>query len=125
MAVDLADLPFDENDHVIKIEPIELDINELKAKIAQLATTSEEEDLRYAMTDLKKALLANPIACAFLMPEDIGEMVKYIRRMSGKDIELQEAKMEKASIKKAKADVVKVKKLHELDLSAISDEDLL
>ena len=123
--IDLLDMPFEAEDFIIQVDNVELGIDDLRAKIAQLSVTSEGEDLRFAMTDLKKALLANPVACSFLVPEDIGELVKYLRKMSGKEVELQEAKTEKKVKAAAKADVVKVKKLHELDLSNISDEDLL
>jgi hypothetical protein len=44
------------------------------------------EPLEGAMKDLKGALLANPAAAAIMLPEDIGEMVAALRRMTGQTI---------------------------------------
>jgi hypothetical protein len=44
------------------------------------------EALEGAMKDLKGALLANPAAAAIMLPEDIGEMVAALRRMTGQTV---------------------------------------
>jgi hypothetical protein len=73
---------------------------EILAKIRELKELSGE-DLGNAMLDLKKALMANPDACAVMLPEDIGEMVSNLRRLTGQTI--AEAVVKKEKKPKAKA----------------------
>lgn len=40
------------------------------------------DDLKNAMTNLKKGLMENPDACELMLDEDIGEMVKALRRIT-------------------------------------------
>lgn len=44
------------------------------------------EDLKNSMTILKKALMENPAACELMLDEDIGEMVKALRRITMQDV---------------------------------------
>ena len=55
---------------------------DIQAKIESLNSLSGE-NLKGEMQALKRSLLANPAACMLLQPEDIGEMVKNLRRMTG------------------------------------------
>lgn len=93
----------------VEIEQV-LTTEEIQTKIKQLSTTEEEEDLRSAMNDLKRALKANPNACSALLPEDIGQMVAYLKKITGKDVE------DAANNKKGK------KKKEKLDLSTLTKE---
>lgn len=72
---------------------------ELQSMIAQLSVTEEGESLVSAMDHLKKALLANPAACASFLPEDIGAMVSALRKITGKDIADQMAGKKKTKDK--------------------------
>lgn len=67
--------------------PETLSTTELQSMISQLNVTEEGENLRTAMDDLKRALRANPAACAALLPEDIGKMVDALMKVTGKEIE--------------------------------------
>lgn len=72
---------------------------DLRPKIAELADLSGE-DLTNAMKELKAALMHNPSAVSLMLPEDIGEMVAALRRITGQAItEATKPKKEK----KAKA----------------------
>lgn len=62
---------------------------QIKDMIARLSQTEDGEPLNNAMKELKVALKANPTACALLLPEEIGECVKHIMKITGKDLELQ------------------------------------
>lgn len=55
---------------------------EIKERIERL-TTLEDFDLKQAMDGLKALILANPSACSLLLPEDVGDMVVALRRMTG------------------------------------------
>lgn len=92
-----------------------LTIEEIRNKIAQLSTTDEGESLKKAMSDLKVALLKNPAACSLMLPEDIGECVKHLTKITMKDI------VEAASSKKEKNGKVKVPTQEEL--KNVSDDD--
>lgn len=67
--------------------PEVLSTEQLQGMIAQLSVTEEGENLRAAMDDLKRAIRANPAACASLLPEDIGKMVDALMVVTGKEIE--------------------------------------
>jgi hypothetical protein len=56
------------------------DVSVLRKRIYAIASIEENEDLRHAMDDLRLALLANPAACNLLLPEDVGQLVGYIRK---------------------------------------------
>jgi hypothetical protein len=99
----------DKATETVEIEQV-LTTEEIQNKIAQLSTTEDEESLKNAMQDLKKALKANPAACAALLPEDIGQMVMYLKKITGKDIE------EAAGRKKSKK-----KNTDKVDLNNLSD----
>lgn len=95
MIKDLNDLDLDAPlDPPVQIEKV-LTEEEIKHMIAQLSVTEDGEPLKNAMRDLKRGLLANPAASASLLPEDIGEMVKHLYRMTGKDVEDAIAKASK------------------------------
>lgn len=63
-----------------------LSVAQLQEKIELLSTTEEGDHLKNAMDDLKKALKANPAACALLLPEDIGKAVAVLRKITDKEI---------------------------------------
>lgn len=81
-----------------------LTAEQIKAMIAQLSVTEDGEPLRGAMDDLKKALKANPAACATLLPEEIGAMVSVLKKITGRDIE-EAASGKKKGQKKEKIDI--------------------
>lgn len=58
---------------------------DIKAKINMLADMSQD-DLKGAMTELKKALLQNPQACYLILPQDIGQMVIALRTMKNEAV---------------------------------------
>lgn len=58
------------------------DLSLIKEKINRLQTVDGFE-LKTAMDGLKSLILANPAACAQLLPEDVGDMVLALRRMTG------------------------------------------
>jgi len=61
----------------------------IKDMISLLSQTEDGEPLKDAMTKLKQALKENPVACAMLLPEEIGECVKHLMRITGRDLEMQ------------------------------------
>lgn len=88
-----------------------LTTEQIQGMISQLSVTEEGEPLQNAMRDLKKALKANPAACAALLPEDIGAMVRVLKKITGKDVE------EAASRKKGNG-----KKKEKVDLTNLTQE---
>lgn len=78
----------------------------IKAMIGQLGVTEEGEPLKDAMSKLKVAIKENPEACSALLPEDIGEMVKYLYRVTGRDLELA-IQDKNSKTKKGKKDAAK------------------
>lgn len=82
---------------------------DIKARIDQLQELSGEE-LSGEMTLLKGALKANPNACALMLPEDIGELVSALQRITGKYLEskAKPASKKAASPKAAKFDFGKL-----------------
>lgn len=79
-------------------------VEEIQTMIAQLSVTEDGEPLKDAMIELKKAIKANPAACTVLLPEDIGEMVKALYRLTDRDLEQAVAKANKKG-KKDKIDL--------------------
>lgn len=71
---------------------------EIQARIKQLQDL-DPEPLQGAMKDLKAALMQNPAACSLLLPEDIGEMVAALRKITGEAVVT--ATVKKASKKKS------------------------
>ncbi len=90
-------------DNTVIIEDT-LSTQQIQDMIKQLSVTEEGEDLRNAMQDLKKALKANPAACAALLPEDIGQLVHHLKKLTGKDVE-EAASKKKGTKKKDKIDI--------------------
>jgi predicted transcriptional regulator len=110
-------------DDIIEVvipETNQLDITSLQHMIAQLSKTEAGESLINAMADLKKALKANPAACAMLLPEEIGEMVKALYKMTNKGI-LDALNPE---LKKEKKAAIK-KQLTQDEIDSISMDDLM
>ncbi len=86
--------------------PITLD--DVRAKIKKLSNI-EGEDLKREMTYLKHALRVNPEAANLLLPEEIGEMVQSIYKLTNKVVAAQAAK---ATVSKSKKiDVTKLKEM--------------
>lgn len=75
-------------------------IEEIRHMIAQLSVTEEGEPLAGAMKDLKKAILENGGAAAQLLPQEVGEMVSYLYKVTGKDLQIQQEKATKRSSSK-------------------------
>jgi len=65
-----------------KILGVEITVDEIKAKIANLSTIPDMPNLKNAMNDLKRALRQNPAACNLLLPEDIGQMVQHLYKVT-------------------------------------------
>ena len=57
---------------------------EIKSRIDRLASLSGL-DLKLAMDGLKSLILANPSACTQLLPEDVGDMVSALRKMTSNE----------------------------------------
>lgn len=74
---------------------------EIRTRIERLADMPEL-DLKQAMDGLKALILANPSACAQLLPEDVGDMVTALRRMTNNTVAaaLAPAKRGRAATKK-------------------------
>lgn len=94
-----------------------LSIEDIRAKISLLSTTEEGESLKKAMSELKVALLQNPAACSLMLPQDIGECVKYLTKITMKDI------VEATGSKKEKNGKEKIKLPTQEELQSIKDED--
>lgn len=75
------------------------EVSDIITKIRSLNQLSEL-DLRGAMDALKLSLLQNPTAVDLMLPEDIGEMVKALMKITGEVITEQATK--KRASKKAK-----------------------
>ena len=71
---------------VLDLNQAAVSAQQIKDMIDALSQTEDGESLKNEMAKLKKALLENPTACAMLLPSDIGEMVKYLMKVTGKDI---------------------------------------
>lgn len=54
---------------------------DLQQRIQELNDLSGD-NLAKAMIDLKKALMANPDACKLMLPEEVGQMVAALRRIT-------------------------------------------
>lgn len=89
----------------------------IKDMIDNLSKTEDGEPLGNAMKELKVALLQNPTACAMLLPEDIGEMVKFLMKVTGKDIasQMSSTAKKKAEGKKAPIDFTDENVLKQLE----------
>lgn len=89
----------------------------IKQRIAELEEMSDE-DLKSAMSDLKRALKENPSAVAIMLPEDVGLMVRALRRITGEAVEA--AAKKKTS--KTKAPKVDLKRMTKEEVDALIDE---
>lgn len=87
------------NEVVVLQEGHGLSTEAIKAMIQQLSVTEEGEPLKDHMDKLKLALKHNPVACAMLLPEDIGQMVSVLQRITGLSLE-EQATPEKRKKKK-------------------------
>lgn len=98
------------------------DSNEQVASEISLRIKSLEElsgdSLKEEMQELKKALLENPQACLLLLPEDIGLMVSYLRKLTG-------TALASASSTKTKSSSTKIgtKKMTAAELAAALDDE--
>jgi hypothetical protein len=83
-----------------KILGVSISIEDIRERITKLSQTVDGESLRGAMNTLKIALKSNPAACALLQPEEIGEMVKHLYKITD-TVVLEEKKksVTKASVK--------------------------
>ena len=90
----------------------EASLDLIKARISELQNMNGL-DLSLAMDGLKILILANPSACSQLLPEDVGDMVSALRRMTGNS----KAAAQAAPTKGRKAKVTEM--LDADDLSAL------
>lgn len=67
-----------------KILGIPITIEDIRSRISLLSTTNEGEPLKLEMNKLKAALKHNPEAANLLLPEEIGEMVKAIYKLTNR-----------------------------------------
>ena len=79
--------------------------SDIKERIASLSA-KVDSDLKNAMSELKKALMANPAAVSLMEDTDIGQMVIALRKITGETI----TEVQKDGTKKTK-------KIKEVDLS--------
>ena len=80
----------------------------VKQKIAELSDFAGVS-LRNEMTELKKLIKASPDACMFLLPEELGLMVRALRSMTDNRVAMDMGASEKST---------RVKKQKEIPLSA-------
>lgn len=59
-----------------------LDLGVIRQKIADLQTLEDGPELKGQMDVLREMLLSNPDACATMLPEDLGLMVRALRKMT-------------------------------------------
>lgn len=83
-------------------------VEEIKARIAKLQGTPKD-DLKKEMISLKIALRANPEAANLLLPQEIGELVKAIYKMTEQVVIQSAAKATTKASKKI--DVTNIKEL--------------
>jgi hypothetical protein len=95
---------------------------EMREKI-KLLCNFDGDSLQGEMVDLKKSLLENPAACSLLLPEEIGELVTTIRRMTG--VAIAEANAPKERTPRAKKSTTKLTAAElQAQLALIPDDDL-
>lgn len=75
---------------------------ELQTKIRELSQLSDC-DLKDAMNELKKALTENAEASLLLLPEDVGEIVRHLKKVTGKALQTAASKKQKSTEKSEKA----------------------
>lgn len=77
---------------------------EVRQKIVDLQTAEDGPQLKGQMDVLRSMLLSNPDACATMLPEDLGLMVRALRRMTSNRVaaDLGKAKPRSAKSKEAK-----------------------
>ena len=99
----------------VTILPLEASVTaqQIKDMISLLSQTEDGEPLKDAMTKLKQALKENPVACAMLLPEEIGECVRHLMKVTGRDLEMQASG--KGREKKPKFDFSDEKALKDLE----------
>lgn len=76
-------------------------VEEIKRRIAELSTLEGGESLKSAMSELKLSLRHNPEASNLLLPEEIGEMVKHLRKITATEIVQADGADKNRAIKKA------------------------
>jgi hypothetical protein len=70
--------------------------SEISTRIKMLCDMSDA-DLKTEMQSLKAAIMQNPAATSLLLPEDIGQMVAALRRITGFAIQQATTKPKKAA----------------------------
>lgn len=88
---------------------VPITIEDIRARIAMLATTVEGEPLKLEMNKLKAALKHNPEAANLLLPEEIGDLVKAIYRLTNKAVLV--AQVKKATATSKKIDLKNIKEM--------------
>ena len=76
-------------------------VEEIQQKIKELSTIESGESLKSAMGELKLALRHNPEASNLLLPEEIGELVRHLRKVTATEIVQADGADKNKAIKKA------------------------
>lgn len=76
---------------ILDPEQTAVSVQKIKDMIDLLSQTEDGEPLKNAMSELKVTLLENPTACALLLPADVGEMVKFLMKVTGRDLDMQQS----------------------------------
>jgi hypothetical protein len=105
---------------VLVRETNNLTTEHLQSMIAKLSTTEDGESLKNEMSKLKITLKQNPAACSMLLPEDIGQMVGSLMRMTNRGI-LDQLNPEV----KAKNKAMKKEPVSQEELDALKLDDMM
>lgn len=90
--------------------------SDIQKRIADLDALSGV-DLKNEMANLKQALMHNPAACMLLQDEDIGALVRNLRKMLGNAVA-------SAAAVKTRTTTPKSKKLNLAEINSILEADL-
>lgn len=80
-------------------------VAEIQQKIAALSTIESGDSLKDAMSELKLALRQNPEAANLLLPEEIGELVRHLRKITATEIVQAEGADKNKAVKKVMKNV--------------------
>lgn len=97
-----------------QLEKAPASVHALRERIWKLQETTDGSSLKNAMKDLQVALLENPTAISYFLPEDYGEMVLHIRKLTGNAVAQALAKPASKG-KKASGSVEQAEKQISLD----------
>jgi len=101
VAMTLTSLPDDPTPTSSSILGTVITIEEIQEKIKLLSTLETGEVLKDAMGELKLALRQNPEAANLLLPTEIGELVKHLRKITATEVTQADGKDKERAVKKA------------------------